>query len=132
MRKQGEVVLGEPKSGYVVVIPRWHPRRLNELLACRHWGKRHRLKKADQNMVAAYCHQAGVPLAAGKRRVSLRITLGPRQRGADPDAYWKVLLDALVECGRLKDDSRQWCEVTPVEYDRGPERVTTITMEDVG
>jgi hypothetical protein len=115
---------------YTVEIPNWHPRRLNELLC--DWRKRARLKKADREVVYWAVRNHGlIPLALQRRRVSLTITLGPRQRAGDPDAYWKSTLDALVHARMLTDDNRQGVELGPVAFRRGPARATTLTLEDV-
>jgi hypothetical protein len=116
---------------HVLVIPGWHPARLNDLMGGGHWARRHRLKKADRQLVAAYTKAAGVPQATGRRRVSLELTLAPRQRAADPDAYWKSALDALVACGLLVDDSRQQLQLGTVTFRRGPARQTRIVLEDL-
>lgn len=113
---------------YTITIPNWHPTRLNELLGNHFQASR--LKKADREMVGIYAFTSEVPHAQGKRRVTLKITLGPGERGGDADAYWKSLLDALVCCGRLVDDNSQQCEIVPVQYDRG-ERKTVIILEDL-
>ena len=60
-----------------------------------------RLKKADREVVGLHARLSGIPPATGRRRVSLVLTLAPRQRGGDPDAYWKSTLDALTACGLL-------------------------------
>ncbi len=112
-----------------ITIPDWHPAKLNELLGS--WRKRERLKKGDRFLVAFYVRECRVPVALGKRRVSLTITLAPRQRAGDPDAYWKSLLDALVICGCLTDDNRQGVILGTVEFVRGPKMSTIITLEDI-
>lgn len=89
-----------------------------------------RLTKRDRRWVYAACLSARVPTAERKRRVTLLVTLRPRQRAADPDAYWKSLLDALVCCGALVNDSRKWVELAPVEYTRGRRPAMTVTLED--
>ncbi len=111
-------------------VPNWHPTRLNDLLGV-HWGTAHKRKQADKEMVAAYARMAGITLAKGKRRVRRIITLGPRQRGGDPDCFDKSLLDALVACGALKGDSKEWVELMPVEYATGDEKATTVLLEDI-
>ncbi|HKI30283.1 MAG TPA: hypothetical protein VKA46_00225 [Gemmataceae bacterium] len=116
---------------HVLTIPDWHPARLNQLLT-QHWRPRYRLKRADAALVATYAHLTGIPPATGRRRVLLRITLGPRQRAGDPDAYWKSLLDALKAARLLVDDNRQGVELGPVTFDRGPARATAITLENLG
>ena len=115
---------------HVLVIPKWHPARINQWEG-RHWTVKARLKKSDQEIVWTYSRLAGLPTAEGKRRVRLTIVLGPRQRGGDPDAYWKSLLDALVCAGQLVDDSRQWVTTCPVKYERSAERATRIELEDL-
>jgi hypothetical protein len=111
-----------------VTIPNWHPARLNQLFSG-HWGKRKRLKDADRDMIGVYCH--GQPEATKKRRVSLIITLGPRQRGGDPDSYWKSVLDSLVHANMLINDSPNWVELGQVQYTRDNLRSTTILLEDL-
>lgn len=116
---------------YVIEIPYWHPAKINQLYSG-HWAKRAKLKKADVEMVGAYVRVQHVSWkAVSKRRVDLTITLKKGQRAGDPDAYWKSLLDALVACGALVDDNRQWCEVTPVQFIRGERMATKITLEDM-
>jgi hypothetical protein len=113
---------------YTVRIFGWQPQRLNDLMHC-HWSKKNRLKKSDRDIVAYYA--SWIPKAVGKRRVTLTITLGPRQRGGDVDAWWKSTLDALVCCQLLRDDCKEWVELAPLVYERGPERATSLTLEDL-
>src|SRR4051812_7545214 len=112
---------------YTLTIEGWHPARLNDLLRG-HWSRGHRLKKADRQIVGLAARLQGIPPATGKRRVSLTITLGPRQRAGDVDAYQKSLLDSLVQAGLLTDDNRQGVELAPVQFERGPGRSTTIIL----
>ena len=98
-----------------IQIPNWHPTPLNKLLG--DWRVSSKRKKADRNLIACYTHH--LPKAGQKRRVTLTIILGKGQRGCDPDAYWKSLLDALVHAGQLNDDSPKWCELAPVQFERG-------------
>lgn len=98
-------------------IPSWHPAPLNKLKG--HWGIGHKLKKADREMVAMYARLMSVPKATGKRRVLLTIILAPGKRGCDPDAYWKSLLDALVQAGLLIGDNPNGVELPPVIFERG-------------
>jgi hypothetical protein len=116
-------------TAHRIVVPGWHPTTLNELLG--HWRKRHRLKKADRDLIAVYARLALIPPAAGKRRVSLVLTLARGQRAGDPDSYWKSVLDALVQCGLLVDDNRQSVELGTVEFARGTARQTEIVFEDL-
>lgn len=111
-----------------VRIENWHPARLNQLMVNR-W-KKHDLRRLDDDMVSAMCRFFQVPKATGKRRVSLEITLGPRMR-ADPDCWWKSLLDALKNCGMIMDDNSKWVELGGVVVTHGPRRETLITLEDL-
>lgn len=115
---------------HMLHITQWHPARLNQWEG-RHWSVKNCLKKADREMVGTYAILVGIPKASGKRRITLTLTLSPRQRGGDPDAYWKSLLDALAACGLLVDDNRQNVELAPVLFQRGKERATTIVLEDL-
>lgn len=127
----GTAIAGEHTDHkWFVRINNYHPARLNEYQG-RHWSAGHRCKRLDRDVIAVHCLGAGVVRAEVKRRVGLEITLGPRQRGGDVDAYWKSVLDALVLCGAIVDDSKEWCELLPVTYVRGPRRATVISLEDV-
>jgi hypothetical protein len=116
------------KGLYSEAIPNYQPTPLNKLLSC-HWAKRGRLKRSDYQIIGHYLGH--IPKATGKRRVTVTITLAPRQRAGDPDSYLKVLGDALVNAEILLDDNRQWVEWAPVEFVRGPGSQTRITLEDI-
>lgn len=118
------------ESIWFVRIDGWHPARLNELLNV-HWATRHRRKRADANIIACSVHGADVPRATSPRSVALEIILAPGQRAADPDAYWKALLDGLVKCGALKDDSRHWCQLGPIAFVRGSRAATVIRLANL-
>lgn len=115
-----------------LVIEQWHPARLNALTS-QHWAKRNRAKKADKRVVGLEALAQGITPATGRRRVSLTIGVAKGKREADPDAYWKSLLDALVDAGLLIDDNRDGVEHGTVEFERSPDhrRWTVITLEDV-
>jgi Holliday junction resolvase RusA-like endonuclease len=118
-------------GAWTVEIPDFHPTSLNRF-AGRHWSVRRRMKAADAEVVSLYVrHIARVPEARVRRRVTLAIVLGPRQRAGDDDNYRKSLLDSLVICGALVDDNRIWCEMSPIAFERGPRRMTRITLEDL-
>lgn len=128
----------KPKQ-WTVEIPDWHPIRTNELIGT-HWKSVYKRKKEQHFLVAVEFWKASVPpadsimdygLSKKKRRVTLTIILGPGQRGGDPDAYWKVLLDSLVKCHVLVDDRKEWVELEPVQYERGKKPATIITLEDL-
>jgi hypothetical protein len=113
-----------------LTIPRWHPARLNEIMG-RHWAIGHKRKRADAITIGWHAKASEIPHAEGRRRVSLVIVLGPRQRAGDPDAYWKSTLDGLVLAGLLRNDSSRWCELGTIEFRRGTEHATEIILEDL-
>ena len=115
---------------YRLRIERWQPAPLNSLINC-HWATAARRKRVDKNMIAHYCKTARIPLAPGPREVSLLVTLGPKQRAPDPDSLWKSTLDALVHAGMLIDDNRQYVRQGSVDFERGSERATLITLTDI-
>lgn len=117
-------------TSHLFSIQNWQPATVNELLKL-HWSAAAKLKKRDKGYIAV--HSLKVPKAKGKRQVILTIYLGYKQRGADPDAYFKSLLDALVHNQLLVDDSPKWCELMPVRYDRHSDRQkeTVIELIDV-
>ena len=98
-------------------IDGWRPARLNELLSV-HWAVKHRRKDADAMRILVECQNQKIPIATGKRRVTMTWRLGKGERTPDADGVWKSLLDGLVRAGRLKDDNMKWCELGPVEFVR--------------
>jgi len=116
---------------HTIRIPRWKPVLTNTLMG-NHWAKAAKLKKADMQMVSAYCLQAGIPRAKGKRRVELVVEIAGRGRTPDPDSMWKSLLDALKQAGMLVDDSGKWCEIVPPQIIRkAKETATTIQLTEL-
>ena len=102
---------------YRMIIPNWHPTRLNKLLTC-HPKTAGRLNKADRNLVCGYALRDRFPVATTRRRVDLHITLGPRQKEGDEGNWWKSLEDALVKAKPLIDDNRHWYERGDVTFER--------------
>lgn len=118
------------KGEYVIEMPDWHPSPLNKLLG--HWRLPAKRKKQDREMVWAYVKQAKIPLdSQTKRSIELTIVLGPKQRACDPDAYFKSLCDALVHAMAIWDDSREYCELQPVKFERGARKATRIVLRDI-
>lgn len=125
---------------HTLKIPQWHPTRLNQLVN-NHWAVAGRLKADDKAMVIAYANEQSIPRATCKRLVTLSLTMQKGQRAGDPDAYWKSLLDALVNACLLVNDSRKWAELAPVEFIRPRSRMpadappvwwgSVITLEDL-
>lgn len=113
-----------------VIIPGWHPLGLNVMLRM-HWRNRNRRLKADYNLIAYYCREAGVTTATGKRRITQRRILAGRDKMLDDDNCHKGLLDGLTRFGAIIDDTTQWLERAPIEFDRAAQRATIIVIEDV-
>lgn len=107
----------------------WVPASVNSLFG--HWARRQRKKRFDRDMVALEALAQAVPMATGKRRVTVRIEVSGRAGVPDPDNVLKSLLDALVRSGLLVDDSGDWCELAGVTVTRGQQTVTVVTLEDV-
>jgi hypothetical protein len=132
VRRVRVIALSEPVAPgaehFTLQIDRWHPTRLNELLG--HPMRRARQKKADAQLIAYTCRDAGVTRATVPRAVTLTIVLAPRQRAGDPDAYWKSLLDSLVSAGALVNDNRQWCRPMPVQFARAAQSATVVQLDD--
>lgn len=112
---------------YIITISDWLPVSLNDLV--RGWESARHRKHFDRQMIGIYARVANVPIAAGKRAVLIRLTQTVG-RARDPDNCLKSVLDALVACGRLKDDSARWC-MASVELRRGPRRLTEIILDDI-
>jgi Holliday junction resolvase RusA-like endonuclease len=113
---------------YVLAIDGWLPERINVLLR-RHWAKRNRILKADAVQLKIEADNQNIPMATGKRRVTL--TLFHNRMASDPDARLKGLLDALVKCGLLIDDSLTWLELGPVRSVMRAVKGIEIVLEDI-
>lgn len=116
---------------HALTLPDYLPLKVNDLLRMNRHA-RNRALKVEADLVAGYALQARLPHATGKRRVSVTFS-APGGRGAktaDPDARLKGLLDALVRCGLLVDDSPDWCALGAVECERG-QKQTRIILEEV-
>jgi Holliday junction resolvase RusA-like endonuclease len=99
-------------SQTVLYLPNYSPISQNELQEA-HWAARARMKKSDMEIIAYYATLQGLmggPLPDCKRRVELRFVVPKGKRRCDGDNVKKSLLDALVACGLLRNDSPVWCE----------------------
>src|ERR1700735_3273135 len=90
---------------YWINIPDWCPVRINQWRG-RHWSVRAKLVRQQVAMIGTYALLQGVPLAKGKRKV--RLCVWKPGQSVDSDAYTKDILDALVQCRLLVDDSDKW------------------------
>ena len=120
----------EDRIAWTVEIPDWTPPPLNKLMRM-HWGVAARHKRAVYGLIDVMLWKHRVPRAEGRRRVSVAVTVAGRSGIPDADGILKLLLDGLVRCGALVDDSAKWCELGAVTVDRGPARSTRITLEDI-
>jgi Holliday junction resolvase RusA-like endonuclease len=113
---------------WTVEIPNWLPTGLNEMLRM-HWAARRKRFKVNARLVGAYLKLAGVFPAGGRRRVTLHFQA--RNNTPDADNWKKELLDCLVECRALVDDSPRWAEVPEPRCSAGRSRRTVIEIEDI-
>lgn len=120
----------EPTKQQVLLIPDWIPTRLNSLINLP-WQQSYKVKKVDAQTIHLYARMRGIRKAASRRRVSLKLYGWRRGRMGDPDGYWKSLLDGLVQCGLLIDDSQKWCEQGSIVLTRSERTQTEITLEDL-
>jgi hypothetical protein len=112
-------------AAWTFMVPNWMPTPNNKLYD-KHWAVKHRQKRSDFEIVAYFGRL--VPEATGKRNVSLHVVFPPRQRMPDIDAPWKSLLDALVRCRLLVNDSAAWASMEPVSYSRGDRLTSFVTL----
>lgn len=121
---------------YEIVIPDFLPTSLNKLLRM-HWSKRLKVQQSEWDLIAYYCagsdNNPGIRRALApdrRRRVHLQFE-HTGKRPPDPDNLLKTVIDGLVKCGRLVDDSQKWLDLETPTVVRGPRRRTVILMEDV-
>jgi Holliday junction resolvase RusA-like endonuclease len=117
-------------AAHVVTIPGWVPPSVNRLLKA-HWAVAHRIKRKACERIALECLAARIPPATGPRRVRLAVTVANRGHRPDPDNLLKCVLDALVNCRALLDDSAGHCVATPPAVRAGRDRQTIIILEDI-
>lgn len=108
----------------------WLPTTLNQLMRLHHHARNRRLK-GDADLIAVEAQYQDIPKATGKRRVSITIRQRKGVKTADPDAYLKSLLDALVSCQALVDDSGEWCEIGSVRYEVSERKGLVVELEDI-
>lgn len=117
-------------SKHALTIDGWLPTNLNALMGM-HYHARNRQKKLDTDIIAAEAFAQQIPRATGKRRVSITVRQKKGVKCADVDAYFKVLLDALVRCQAIVDDSGEWCEIGSVKYEVSERKGLVIELEDI-
>lgn len=110
-------------------IPGWRPCSLNDMTG--YWGKRHKIKAKDRDVIGLAVLACGIPKAIGKRRVDLLVVYPKGARSHDPDAFFKSANDALVHSGALRDDTKNYVELGSVEYAKGEVLRTVITLTDL-
>jgi Holliday junction resolvase RusA-like endonuclease len=118
---------------WVLSIPNWTPPSVNRLWKASHWSVGHRIKQQVGRTIygAWLVSRPAVMCATGKRRVSVAVTVAGRGGMIDPDNALKTLLDGLVKNHLLVDDSARYCEIGVVRVERGKEKGTVVTLEDL-
>lgn len=102
----------------------------------KHWRTRSRELEQITTATKYLAFEAGIPPARTKRRVVVTIHKSTRSRVTDDpsnrDSRAKSVLDAMVHCGLLIDDSDKWLEWGGVkEGARMPQVCTVVTIQDV-
>lgn len=115
---------------WTLSIPGWTPTPLNQFVS-KHWAVAKRLKDADKAIMHNAMMAYAVPAASSKRRVELLIIHPKGKRFCDKDSQSKSLLDSMVHCGLLKNDSHVWLDMEKPEYARGEVLRTVITVTDL-
>lgn len=117
---------------HVLSIPHWLPTSDNKLISS-HWATANKLKKSDANIIYWTMREERIPTALKKRRVEVLIMCKPKGRMPDPTNFAKSLLDALVKCRLIIDDSQRWCEYVTPKIERGTAQVwgTKIQITDI-
>ena len=138
--------LGRPKPALepgvmrTLSIDGWHPATVNQIYGNGpRWWKGHGLKTRDKKVIAKAVLMAGDPglkidrERPIKRRVHMTMYMAKGQIRPDKDGVWKSILDALKHAGCLANDSPNWCEHTPVVYERNSDQrfSTVILLEDI-
>jgi hypothetical protein len=115
---------------YSFTVPNYLPPTLNAIMR---GHLRTRMKKSREchDLFGHYFKESGIPKATCKRRVMLKLTLGPRRNTFDVDAPWKGTLDALTACGAILGDRPDQCEITPLQQVRGEQSACEILLEDM-
>jgi Holliday junction resolvase RusA-like endonuclease len=125
-------------STTVLYLPKFLPTSLNKSVG-RHWSVKAKQKNGDLEIVQHYAREQRLAMtlhldaALPARRVNVRMVLPKGQRAFDRDNILKGLLDALVQCGLLVNDSPRWCQIGQIEYVRhdGGLRETFVILEDL-
>lgn len=103
------------------------PRSVNR--TNQHWTARKRETDTWHTIVAVACIGRKIPRPAFPQGAIVEIELrSPRKR--DPDNVAKVLLDALVKCGVLEDDSFPSLHETRLRARRSPTTHLEITIRE--
>ncbi len=116
---------------HVLTIPQYLPPSLGRMLSA-HWTTKYKLKEECAELISYYASKQEIPKSeGGKRRVSIALTLSGRSKAMDPDNCYKAILDALKRARLIYDDGPNHCELGLVTQEKGKERTTVITLEDL-
>jgi hypothetical protein len=113
---------------FVIAIPNFVPVRKNQWYG-KHWRVRYRLGKEQTEIIGNYAIACGALKATGRRKVTLSVWK-PGQ-AVDYDAFDTLLLDSLVKCELLIDDSPDGIyNRVEVIVTKSKERRTEIRLEN--
>jgi hypothetical protein len=115
---------------YTLTLPDWRPPSKNELFRGT-LRERMRLQEKAAELVGNYAHVQGIPKATGPRKVNVRFTYPRGARFHDADAFYPSLLDCLVACHLLVDDSPKWVRIGLWAFQEGHSQQTVIRLRDL-
>ena len=110
----------------------WIPASVNKLTTRDHWAVKRRIKGVDRDTVHAAAILSQIPVANDRRSVHCHVVYPQGQRRFDRDNLRKSLLDALVSCAAIKNDSPKWLISDTITDSRGDGDipVTYITVSE--
>jgi hypothetical protein len=110
-------------------LPGYIPTPLNKLMG--NWRKQ-LAKRRDREVIGTAARfYAGTP-ATDPQTVDITIIWPKGRRSHDPDANWKAVCDALVQCGLLRNDNNAWCRLGKIHYAKSADdyACTIITLTE--
>ena len=118
-----------------IVMAGYRPPSLNDYVRA-HWRKRSKMVAIAMQLIFAdlwtkdSVNRARAIKPDVKRIVEIEITNAGRDRDMDHDNAQKIILDAIVRNGLLRDDSAKWCS-SFVTFRRGSARATRLKFWNV-
>ena len=117
-----------------VEIPMKLPSLNEYIAACKiqrgRWNGGNQMKRDTQNDLAYFLNQ--LPIFTSKVKIHFTWIDKNRKRDIDNVGFAKkFILDALQECGKLKNDNRQWVEGFTDTFKIGDDYKVILEIEEV-